>query len=94
MSTTDPTPASPGRDEEEDHDLLTYGEAGVRLHEEVRAQERVVAELEPAGGAALEGARDRLTLLREAVERNQRQPISDDNFAEFFGYHGTARRNT
>jgi hypothetical protein len=92
MSTT--PPPSPDREEHDDHDLLTYGEAGVRLHEEVRAQERTVTELEADGGAALEAARARLDALRDAAKRNQRQPINDKNFESFFGYPGQARRNT
>ncbi|MCU1614981.1 MAG: Acyl-CoA synthase, partial [Frankiales bacterium] len=45
----EPTGAAPQREEEEDYDLLTYGEAGVRLHEEVEAQKRLVAQLESSG---------------------------------------------
>ncbi len=81
-----------------DHDLLTYGEAGVRLHEEVAAQRAVVAALERNATAeespALAAAHRRLELLEEAAARNRRQPINDENFAAFFGYEGTARRNT
>jgi hypothetical protein len=90
MSTTPP----PDREGKDDHDLLTYGEAGVRLDNEVRAQQRVVAALQANGGAALEAARARLDALRDAAERNRRQPINDRNFESFFGYPGAARRNT
>ena len=90
MSTTPP----PDREGKDDHDLLTYGEARVRLDNEVRAQQRVVAALQANGGAALEAARARLDALRDAAERNRRQPINDRNFESFFGYPGAARRNT
>ena len=84
----------PDREGKDDHDLLTYGEAGGRLDNEVRAQQRVVAALQANGGAALEAARARLDALRDAAERNRRQPINDRNFESFFGYPGAARRNT
>jgi hypothetical protein len=80
--------------EDDDHDLLTYGEAGVRLHEEVVAQRERVAALEGVGSDQAEAARRRLTDLEEALARNRQQPINDDNFEMFFGYKGTARRNT
>ena len=93
------TPEQPGevptRDaEDDDHDLLTYSEVRVRLHEEVRAQQATVAELERTGEAGLEAAQRRLAALEDAVERNKQQPINDDNFERFFGYKGQARRNT
>ena len=91
MSTTPP----PDREGKDDHDLLTFGEAGMRLDREVRAQQRVVAVLqaEADGGAALEAARARLDALRDTAKRNRRQPINDRNFESFFGYLGGARRN-
>jgi hypothetical protein len=95
MTTPDPTGPAPQREEEQDLDLLTYGEVGVRLHEELRAQKRLVADLEHAGDSVQLGkARVRLDSLQEAAKRNQRQPINDENFEQFFGYKGKARRNT
>jgi len=86
------------RPADEDHDLLTYGEAGVRLQNEIQALRDEVARLEveaaPGVTEPLEAARARLTLLEDAAQRNARQPITDDNFEAFFGYRGTARRNT
>lgn len=82
------------REEEEDHDLLTYGEAGVRLHEAVGAQRKLVERLASEESAHAAAARARLESLEEAAERNKRQPINDDNFEKFFGYPGKARRNT
>ncbi|MBM7369229.1 acyl-CoA synthase [Gordonia hydrophobica] len=86
----------PEREEVDDHDLLTYGEAGVRLYHEVDKQRRLVAELESVGAepGAITYARDRLIALEAAQERNRRAPINDENFESFFGYKGTARRNT
>jgi hypothetical protein len=84
------------RPADEDHDLLTYGEAGVRLQTEIQALRDELARLEGAPEARrdLESARSRLALLEDAAQRNARQPITDDNFEAFFGYRGTARRNT
>lgn len=90
---TDPAPVE--REDEDDHDLLTYGEAGFRLDEAVREQREIVRHLEQAGdAAAAAAARARLDDLEEAVARNQRQPINDENFEKFFGYPGSAKRNT
>jgi hypothetical protein len=85
---------TPQREEEEDYDLLTYGEAGVRLHQEIQRQTRLVEQLEQEGDPRAEEARQRLAALQGAAERNSRQPINDENFEQFFGYKGTARRNT
>ncbi|TFV88813.1 acyl-CoA synthase [Blastococcus sp. CT_GayMR16] len=84
------------RPADEDHDLLTYGEAGVRLQTEIQTLRDEVARLAAATdpGPALGSARARLALLEDAAQRNARQPITDDNFEAFFGYRGTARRNT
>jgi hypothetical protein len=94
-------PAETVRDDEDDYDLLTFGEAGARLDAEIRALAGEVALLEAAGleaagkePAQLAKARERLAQLRDAAARNSRQPITDENFARFFGYEGTARRNT
>lgn len=86
------------RPADEDHDLLTYGEAGVRLQTEIQALRDELARLEvevaPGAAGELDAARSRLALLEDAAQRNARQPITDDNFEAFFGYRGTARRNT
>jgi hypothetical protein len=80
--------------DEDDHDLLTFTEAGERLRIEI-AEARALAEKLGASGdpAALGRARARLDALREAAERNAAQPINDANFEKFFGYPGKARRN-
>ncbi|ASR03109.1 MULTISPECIES: hypothetical protein [Gordonia] len=96
MSDSDSGPDAPQREEAEDHDLLTYGEAGVRVFAEVGKQKDLLAEMIAAGAdeAAIVRARQRLSALEDAQERNRRQPINDENFESFFGYPGTARRNT
>jgi hypothetical protein len=85
------------RPDDDDHDLLTFGEAGARLQVEVRAmRERVrsLAGATPVDEAALTAARSRLAALEEGVRRNTAQSINDENFERFFGYPGKARRNT
>lgn len=88
------------RPDDDDHDLLTFGEAGARLHIEVRAMRERVRTLEAAGPAgpvdqaALAAARARLAALEEGIRRNTAQSINDENFERFFGYPGKARRNT
>src|SRR5690606_32415420 len=85
----------PQRDDKDDHDLLTYSEAGVRLHQEIEALEQRVRELTASGGSeALAATQARLTILKDARDRNSRRPINDENFEKFFGYKGVARRNT
>ena len=88
-------PAEAAREGEDDYDLLTFGEVAVRLDAEVRALAGQVARLEATGERPeLAKARERLARLRDAAARNSWQSITDENFARFFGYEGTARRNT
>ena len=85
------------RPEDDDHDLLTFGEAGARLEIEIRTLRARLRELEdarPRDEAAIEAAAARLAALQESAERNRAQPINDENFEKFFGYPGKARRNT
>lgn len=80
--------------DEDDHDLLTYGEVGERLRIEIQA---AAADLEAAipGGdeARIVKARTRLAALSAAASRNAAHPINDANFERFFGYPGKAKRN-
>lgn len=79
---------------DDDHDLLTFGEAGERLRSEIAKAQQEVAGHERSGDAAALGiARARLDALQIAAERNSAQPINDANFEKFFGYPGKARRN-
>ena len=58
--------------DEDDHDLLTFGEAGERLRAEIAATAARVAELQRLGDRdALATATARLTALRAAAKRNQ-----------------------
>jgi len=85
------------RPDEDDYDLLTFGEAGARLEIEIRTMRARVRELEestPRDEAALQDAQARLRDLEAGAERNRAQPINDANFEKFFGYPGKARRNT
>jgi hypothetical protein len=80
--------------DEDDHDLLTFGEVGERLRGEIASAADEVKRLEQTGSAAqLEKARTRLEALRSAAARNSAQPINDANFEKFFGYPGKAKRN-
>lgn len=75
------------RTDDEDHDLLTFGEAGARLREEVIKQERVIARLEDGGATddVLAGARRRLDALLRASERNKAPSIDELKSSGFFG---------
>ncbi|MDV6264709.1 acyl-CoA synthase [Rhodococcoides yunnanense] len=85
---------APQRDDKDDHDLLTYSEAAVRLYEEIETLRLRVKQLGKAGESeALTKTQARLAVLEGARDRNSRQPINDDNFEKFFGYKGAARRN-
>lgn len=80
--------------DDDDHDLLTFGEVGERLRLEVAAAAEDVTAAQASGSAVdLEKARARLAALRAAAARNSAQPINDANFERFFGYPGRAKRN-
>lgn len=80
--------------DEDDHDLLTFGEAGERLRLEIAAASAHLDQLQMSGEPKdVEAARARLTALRAATRRNSAQPINDTNFERFFGYPGRAKRN-
>ena len=96
MERTDPPTGGSDRDkvDEDDHDLLTFGEAGERLRLEIAAAAREVQDRQQSGPVeALEKAQARLEALRSAAARNSAQPINDANFEKFFGYPGKAKRN-
>jgi len=96
MEFTDRPADEAGRDkvDEDDHDLLTFGEAGERLRIEIAAAAREVQRLQQSGPLdALDKAEVRLAALRSAAARNSAQPINDANFERFFGYPGKAKRN-
>jgi hypothetical protein len=87
-------PTERQRRDEDDHDLLTFAEAGERLRMEIAAARTRLAELERIGSpSGVDAARNRLAALLSAADRNSAQPINDANFERFFGYPGKARRN-
>lgn len=75
------------RIDKEDHDLLTFGEAGARLLEEVIKQERVVLRLQEghADAEVVAGAERRLESLKKAASRNSAPTIDDLKSSGFFG---------
>jgi hypothetical protein len=80
--------------DEDDHDLLTFNEAGERLRIEIAAAVARVADLESRGPSdELDGARKRLEALRSAEARISAENLTDANFEKFFGYAGKARRS-
>jgi hypothetical protein len=80
--------------DEDDHDLLTFGEAGERLRLEIAAAAAEIDRQRQNGPSdELEKAETRLAALRSAATRNSAQPINDANFEKFFGYPGKAKRN-
>ncbi|MCW2520150.1 MAG: hypothetical protein JWR46_2769 [Mycobacterium sp.] len=96
MNSTDEPIDDSSRDkvDEDDHDLLTFGEAGERLRLEIAAAATEVQRLRQSGPAEeLEKAEARAQALRSAAARNSAQPINDTNFEKFFGYPGKAKRN-
>jgi hypothetical protein len=96
MESTDRPSDDSDRDkvDEDDHDLLTFGEAGERLRLEIAAAARQVQGLQQSGPVeALKKAQARLEALQSAAARNSARPINDANFEKFFGYPGKARRN-
>ncbi|BCO39060.1 hypothetical protein MINTM001_01990 [Mycobacterium paraintracellulare] len=96
MESTDRPAEDAGRNkvDEDDHDLLTFGEAGERLRIEIASAAREVQRLTQSGPIDdLEKAQARLDALRSAASRNSAQPINDANFEKFFGYPGKAKRN-
>jgi len=97
MAATENTPcgaAARERIDEDDHDLLTFGEVNERLRIEISSAAAEFEEINKCGSPAeAERARARLEALRTAAKRNSAQPINDANFEKFFGYPGKAKRN-
>ncbi|MBJ7336461.1 acyl-CoA synthetase [Mycolicibacterium sp.] len=96
MNSADAPAGDSARDkvDEDDHDLLTFGEVGERLRLEIAAAVAEVERLRESGSDTERAkATTRLEALRAASSRNAAQPINDANFEKFFGYPGKARRN-
>jgi hypothetical protein len=73
------------RTDEDDHDLLTFGEAGERLRQEIAQQQERVRSLEEAGASEAATARDRLDALRRAAERQTESRLTGEARTAFFG---------
>lgn len=89
--TTPPASAVPQgepSEEEEDHDLLTYGIAGDRLSEEIEAEGRVLDDAVAASdGPATERSRARIVDLEAAFRRHVEARDGTFNEKQFFGEH-------
>jgi hypothetical protein len=81
------------REGEDDQDLLTYGEVGIRVEEEITAVRLEIEVLQGVEGSDEKIGRleARIDGLRDAGVRNSRHRINDQNFEKFFGYVGTPR---
>jgi hypothetical protein len=79
------------RPEDDDYDLLTFGEAGARLVEEVRKQERLLTTLTDSGActADVAAAHARLEALLAAQVRNRKPSMEELKSSGFFGPRGT-----
>jgi hypothetical protein len=74
---------------DEDHDLLTFAEGGIRLREEIALTE---AALREAGSDASRAAlRSRLEALADALARNTRQAAASPGEQGFLDYRPPRR---
>jgi hypothetical protein len=81
-------PAVVERPEDEDYDLLTYGEVAARLAEVIAAERGHLAELQaavPPDAAAVGAQETRIAELVAARERYERQAASAETFMKRFG---------
>lgn len=74
------------RPDDDDYDLLTFGEAGARLVEEVRRQRRLIESLSESGASPdeLAKAEARLVALIAAQDRNRKPSIGEMRASGFF----------
>ena len=71
--------------DEEDHDLLTFSEGGIRLREEIALTEAALIEATQRERPT-EALRARLAALTEALERNTRQASAKPGETGFLSY--------
>ncbi|MCW2717965.1 hypothetical protein [Pseudonocardia sp.] len=78
------------RPEDDDHDLLTFGEAGVRLREELVVERGRLAELEEqrSAGEAVDDAIEALTARIAGLEDAGRRNVASSQ--NFFSYRPVA----
>jgi hypothetical protein len=69
---------------EDDHDLLTFAEGGIRLREEIALAEAALRQAATAGER--DALRARLGTLNEALTRNTRQAQASPGETGFLGY--------
>jgi hypothetical protein len=81
------------RPEDDDYDLLTYGEASARLRSEIDKQTRLLEELEERMLVAdndladeIASVQHRIDELKAAVQRQVAQQREAADFVRFFGY--------
>lgn len=83
-----PVPHGIPSEEEDDHDLLTYGIAGDRLRDEIAGEERELAaaiEQHGEGSEQAASSRGRLDLLRSTLQRHEHARANELNEKQFFG---------
>ncbi|SQD99813.1 MULTISPECIES: hypothetical protein [unclassified Parafrankia] len=72
---------------DDDHDLLNFGETGGRLRAEIAAVEAALAAAEDAdAGERRAAAEARLTALRAALARNNRNAAARPGETDFLAY--------
>ena len=71
--------------DDEDHDLLTFSEGGIRLREEIALTEAALTEAVQREQPT-ETLRARLAALTEALERNTRQARANPGESGFLSY--------
>jgi len=87
MASNDDLPTE--RADDDDYDLLTYGEAGARLAELLNTERQRLDELSATPGAdpkEVEALRKRIELLRSSADRYRQHSASADKFTETFGF--------
>jgi hypothetical protein len=84
-----PESSGSAREDEDDLDLLTFTEVGIRLDEEIARTRAAIAAIDPATADADEATRPhqaRLEALLAARQRNGRSALDIDSFERLFGY--------
>jgi len=85
----DPAQGDPVHDDlvrdEDDHDLLTFSEGGIRLREEIALTEAALRE------RPTDALRERLATLTEALERNTRHSGTSPGETGFLNYTPPAK---
>lgn len=73
--------------DEEDHDLLTFAEGGIRLREEIALAEAELGSASPERKVALQA---RVDALKDALARNTRQAAENPGEKGFLEYRPPA----